>query len=484
MEQSNLIELIRTLNPEEKEQIRQFATLPFFNNGKMKAYVAPLLELCLSHSWDSSALPLDKQYLHEVLFSGDLVKDRKLEKVMVEAQKVVRAFLLAQRYYEEDNEFNQNFDFSEIVRTRNLESRYRQLLTRLQKMQEEYPWKNEKHFHRQFILEYAIFENECLHNQTRGDLNIPTTLRALDLHYYLYQLTVLNHFLLQQKVANIAVPPDIQLIINETSIPNRYLDVSSPLRVNYEIFILLKKSHPESSDVRILFDLLLMHENKLDEESLRKFYTYLRNLCVLISNAHFDNEEIRLTLFDLYKDNLDRGYLHFEGKLHPSTYLAVSIAAVRVKQAEWGLDFIEKYQNEILGENEQKDIYRFNMAQYLFGVGRFAECLNFIPASSPFVVYLLQGKRLELKAYYEIRSELLPYKLDAFKMFLSRTSQKLLSESEKKLNVDFANLLHQLVYSLPGDPKRSERLVKRIQEKKQAAEWRWLLEKAKALKSV
>ncbi|MBK6997759.1 MAG: hypothetical protein IPH31_23805 [Lewinellaceae bacterium] len=97
-------------------------------------------------------------------------------------------------------------------------------------MQEEYPWKNEKHFHRQFILEYAIFENECLHNQTRGDLNIPTTLRALDLHYYLYQLTVLNHFLLQQKVANIAVPPDIQLIINETSIPNRYL-TSPPLRV-------------------------------------------------------------------------------------------------------------------------------------------------------------------------------------------------------------------------------------------------------------
>jgi hypothetical protein len=35
---------------------------------------------------------------------------------------------------------------------------------------------------------------------------------------------------------------------------------------------------------------------------------------------------------------------------------------------------------------------------------------------------------------------------------------------------------------LPGDPTRSDRLIKRIQEKKQAADWRWLIEKAKALK--
>ena len=96
---------------------------------------------------------------------------------------------------------------------------------------------------------------------------------------------------------------------------------------------------------------------------------------------------------------------------------------------------------------------------------------------------MLHGKRLELKALFELRSELLPYKLDAFKMFLSRTSQKLLSENQRKIHSDFANLLHQLVYSNPGDPKRSELLIKRIQEKKQSAEWRWLIEKAKALRS-
>ncbi len=482
MEHSNLIELVRTLSQEEKEQIRQFVALPLFNNGKMKAYVAPLLDLCMSHPWETSDQKLEKEHLYNVLFAGEGIKERKLEKVMVEAHKVVRSFLLTQHYFRENNEFHQVFDFSEVLRKRNLEARYQHLLVRLHKMQEESLWKNEKHYHRQFLLEYAIFEDQCLHNQTRGDLNVPNTLRTLDKHYFLYHLTVLNHFLLQQKVVNITVPEDIKATMEETSIPKRYLELSSPLKVNYEIFVLLKKDRPEPSDVQFLFELLRLHETNLDEDSIRKFYTYLRNICVLTTNAFFDNEEIRLTLFDLYKDNLARGYLHYEGKLHPSTYLAVSFAAVRVKQSAWGLEFIEKYKHEIIGENEERDIYRFNMALYLFGVGKFSECLDFIPASSPFVDYLLQGKRLELKAYYEIRSDLLPYKLDAFKMFLSRTSQKLISETQKQLNVEFANFLTQISTSIPGDQKRADRMVLRLEEKKRAFEWRWLLEKAKALK--
>ena len=96
------------------------------------------------------------------------------------------------------------------------------------------------------------------------------------------------------------------------------------------------------------------------------------------------------------------------------------------------------------------------------------------------VDYLLAGKRLELKALYELQSDLLPYKLDAFKMFLSRTSQKLLPDNRRQMNIDFINLLFQIVSAPPGDPKRSARLIKHVEEKKQASEWHWLLAKARA----
>jgi len=106
MEHTQLIELIGILKTEEKEQIRQFAALPFFNQGKMKAYVPLLLEICLTYSEHKSQLVgLEKKDVFALLFPGQEFVEGKLEKVMVEAHKIVRTFLLAQHYFHKNNEF-------------------------------------------------------------------------------------------------------------------------------------------------------------------------------------------------------------------------------------------------------------------------------------------------------------------------------------------------------------------------------------------
>ena len=482
--QSRLVELVKTLQPEEKAQILQYITVPLFNNGRMRAFVGPLLDICMNHPWQDVEQRLDKKGVFAVLFPGQEFQDGKLEKVMVEAYKFVRSCLLANNYFRAENEFTQTLDFAEIIRMKGLKVRYQQSLSRLKKMQEDFPWDNATYLHRQFLLEDAIHDDACFHNLVKGDLNVPNTLQYLDRYYQINRLELLNRFLLQQKVANLEVPESIRMLIEESHLPDRYLEESPAIRINNEIFKLLRKKHSEPSDVRMLFDMLLFHEKNLSPTSLREFYAYLRNLCTLISNRSLDDEEIRITLHELYKDNLARGYLHYEGKLHPSLYLAVSMVAVRVKAFDWALAFIENHKHDIISENESQDIYHFNLAYYLFGVGKFSECLDYIPATSPFLDYMLHGKRLELKAYYELQSDLLSYKLDAFKMFLSRTSQKLLSNTQKQVNVEFANLLTQLITSIPGDQKRADIVIKRVEEKKQAAEWRWLLTKAKALKNT
>ncbi len=482
MEQSQLIELIQGLKTEEKDYVLQFSTLSYFNHGRMRAQVIPLLEICLNHPWHLSDQKLDKKNVYEKVFPDQAFVEGKLEKVMVEAHKVVRTFLLVHRYLREENTFHQLLDLSEIVREQGLDNRYQQLMVKLQKIQTESPYVNTQFLRRQFLLEYSKYDDESVRNQTKGDLNIPNTIFALELDYVLNRLVLLNQFLLQQKITHLEVPETISLLLEQNYLPSKYLEASACLKINYEISILLRKALPTHLDVRALFDLLLLHENDLDSKSLREFYTYLRNFCLLALTADFEKVDLEYMLHELYRDNLERGYLHYEGKISRNRYWAVSTNATRTKDFPWALEFIEKYKHEIRDENETQDFYRLNLANYFFAVGRLSECLDNIADTFPFVDYLLIAKRLELKAYYELRSELLPYKLDAFKMFLSRTSQKLLSEAQRQLNVDFANLLTQLHNSPPGDPKRSELLTKRIQEKKQAAEWRWLLEKAKALK--
>jgi len=482
MEQSQLFELIRTLNPAEKETILQFASLPYFNHGKMKAYVPTLWEICLSHSGDEFDVNLDKKTVFYTIFPNQLYVEGKVEKIMVEAHKVARTVLLVDFYLQEGNEFSQTLDFAAIVRKRGLDTRFHHLLNRLKRIQEENPWKNAEHFHRQFLLESVIHDHESLHNHKKGELNILNVLEALEIHGLLNRLALLNRLLQQQKIAKIEVPETHQHLLENTIVPPLYLEISPELRANYAIYNLLRKDHPDSADIRTLFDLLQEHEESLDQENLQQFYTYLRNICILVLSTNSENIEIENTLHELYKDNLKRGFLHYEGKLHSSRYWAVSSNALRVNDLDWAIEFIEKYKYQLIGENETQDIYRLNLANYLFAVGRYSECIDHIPPTSPFADYLISAKRLEIKAYFELKSDLLLFKLEAFKVYLSRTSPKLLSEKQKQIHVDFVNLLLQIVMSTPGDVKRADRIISRIQEKKQAAEYRWLLEKAKALK--
>jgi len=483
MEQSLLAELIRTLKPKEKAQILLFSAVPAFNNGRMAAAVIPLLDIFLSHPWYLSEQRLEKKQVFGKIFPDQEFVDGKLEKVMVEAHKVVKAFLLAQRYFREENEFHQLLDFSEEARARGLQNRYQQSISRLQKLQKKASANLPGHLHRQFLLEYSRHDEATNRNQGKGDLNIPDTLQALELDYFLNLMVLLNQYLLQQKIAHLEVPENIRLLlIQDQLIPENYLSHSILIRINYEIFNLLKTPFPKAKDVRALFDLLLSQEKNLDEKNLKDFNGYLRNLCILSLDGNREDLEMAFMLHVLYKDNLERGYLHTEGKLGQTKYSAVANNALSIGRFEWALAFMEKYKYEIRNDNETHDIYRLNFANYLFKVGRFSDCLDNIPDTSPILTNLLQIKRLELKTFYELRSDLLPYKLDAFKMFLSRTSQKLLSEAQRQIHTDFANFLHQIVSSIPGNQKRSDLITSRIQEKKQAAEWRWLLEKAKALK--
>jgi hypothetical protein len=482
MEQSQLVELIKTLTSEEKERVLQFAAIPFFNHGRMRAQVVPLLHICLNHPWNDPEQRLEKTDVFAALFPDQSFVEGKLEKVMVDAHKVVRSLLLTQHYFQKDNEFYQVLDFTEIVRLRGLDARYQQSIARLKKMQEDSPWRNAPHFHKQFLLESSIHYVECLHNQSKGDLNIPDLLHATETYYYLRRVALLSRYLLQLRVTKLNTPDSIKLQLEEDHIPERYLAESPQLKINFEIFKILRKDIPEASDIRFLLDLLRLHEKNLDDEALQEYYAYLRNFSILILTSNQENTEICYTLHDLYLDSLNRGYLHYEGKIPPNRYLAVSANAIKIKHFEWAREFIEKYKHDISGENDSQDIYRFNKAQYLFAIGQYSECLDYIPATSPFVDYLIIGKRLELKAYYELRSDLLSFKLDAFKMFLSRTSQKLLSDAQRQTNVYFSNLLTQITTSLPGDQKRADQVIKRIEETKQAAEWRWLLAKATALK--
>ena len=482
MEDSQLVELIRTLKPEERELARQLAKVDYFNSGKMKAYSPILLEVLLQMCDLPDQQTWSKEEIYHKVFVGESFVEGRMEKTMVEVHKMVKSVLQIQYYFSEQNEFQQQFDLAKIALKRGLEKRYVQSISKLQKQIPPVDASDRQNLYQHFLLEYEFHDLDSIHNQLKGDLNVPSVLFSLEIYLWLTRLELINRLLLQRKVAKIELSNIESMILDIDKLPALYLEASPLIQVNYKVFSLLIKSDLNAIDIQELFNILRRYEVKLTAGNLRGLYTYLRNICVLALNADFQNSEINDILLELYKDNLERGYLHYEGKLHAATYLAVCIHALWVDQIEWAKEFTEKYKDIIIDENESRDFYKLNIASCLFAQKKFEECLSFIPDAFASVSHHLQAKRLTLKALYETRSDLLPYRLDNFKMYLARTSPKLLSDQKRQSNTDFLNLLIQLSTSIPGDVKRAETLIKRIKEKKQAAEWRWLMEKAEELK--
>lgn len=481
MEQTQLVELIKVLSPKERAKLLQFDEISVNSLEKIGKNVKALLAVCLLHPWEDPTKILDKKTLFETVFPDRPFAESRLEKTMVEAHKLVRAFVASQHYFREKNAFQQTMDYAEFIRRRGLQARYQIALGKLRKMQEETPQQHFFYFHNQYELEYAVHNEESLLNQMKGELNIGNTLDALDMHHSLNSLALLNVYLLQKKAANLPFSAPMQERIEHTQVPERFLNNSPVIKINHIIFNLLKKQTYTNLDLQWLFDALIAHEKQIDVETLNGFYAYLRNICNLALSQDPDNEDIIKTLFELYQDNLERGFLHYEGKLIPSRYLGISEFAIKAKATYWALDFIEKYKHEIIGENETQDFYRLNMAHHLFAVGKFEACLDYIPATSPLLDYLMNSKRLEIKAYYELGSDLLDFKMDAFKMFLSRTSQKIFSEAIRKNNQDFLNMVFQLRGSIPGDQARAQRIIARVAKNKSISDRIWLLQKANDL---
>lgn len=479
MENAYLLELLKTLNAEERSELILYVGSGYFNRGKFAASVPVLLRILMDTRPDfSSGLP-EKRSVYERLFPGQAFVEGKLDKVMAELNKLVRSFLQLRFYQREENVFQQNFDLALILRQRGLAGRYKQVIARLEKHQDSVVQQSDRFLYHQFLLEMEKHEWQNTFNQNKGDVNLPKVLESLDVFAFSQRIELLNRFLLQQKVANLETPEAIELALEEGHPPMRYLGENVILQINYKIFSLLRRPEPSPLAFQELVDLLNAQEEKIEPALLKHFYTYARNFCVLLINSGAD--ELAPMLHHLQKDNLVRGYLYYEGKLSPTAYMSVTAAAIRVKKYDWALEFTENHKGRIIGDNETHDFYRLNRAVCLFALGRFEEALANIPDSSPYADYLLILRRLELKILYETQSDLLPYKIDAFKMFLSRASNKFLSRALREYQNNFVNFLHQLSHSISGDKDRSERLVRRISARKFVSEREWLLEKARQL---
>ena len=473
MTNTYLLEVVKALLPKDRQELAAFLASRHFNRGKNAQDIERLYQIVLAAAPDFSEELLDKDRVYTLIFAEPNAVSGKLEKVISDFNKLLRTFVLSRQYFAENNEEQQQIDWAKWLRTNGIAESAHKVI---QKMKGKREREREESLG-QYRTDLWIAEEEHLweltHNRFKGNLNIPDLVYSLDLYYHNYRTELGNRYLLQQKATQL---PDQDFSATEV---DGYQHDSILLKISKQIYEVLKNGLPSAEETQGLMQLLLKHEPNLSFQTLDHFYAYLRNFCTLLINGgHLDFIPV---LHQINKDNLDRGYFFLNGKLPPSTYLNTALIAIRAKDGEWAKAFTENYKYQIVDGDEAHFFYALNMAHCFFAEGDFDGALSQLPEFPSNSHYHQTVRRLELKIYYEIQSDLLLYKIDAFRKYIERTAPKTLAASYRTMNLNFLNILMQLTQTPKKDKVRSARLITRIEDKKLLAERAWLLEKARKL---
>ncbi|MBL7775147.1 MAG: hypothetical protein JNK89_04045, partial [Saprospiraceae bacterium] len=284
MERSYLIEVLQTLSPEELQDFSLFLASPQLRTNRHFEEMQVLLGCILAGMEDAPDSTLDKNLVYNTVFPESEFVEGKLEKLMAELNKILRQYLLIQYYFRPENDVQIQLDLINILEARGLESKKVQALQKLSRQQQAVRQRQPAYYLHQSKLELLVHEHESKYNPARGDLNIPNVVQNLDIFHHLSRLEMLNRFLLQQRLAQLEVKDHIQLALNESAVPQRYLDHSMELRIKNMVFQLLSSDLPERAAFESLLDILKGNSDQLAESTLIEIYTYLRNFCVMLIN--------------------------------------------------------------------------------------------------------------------------------------------------------------------------------------------------------
>lgn len=469
--------LLSTFSDQEVVAFDLFLQSPYYTRGSNQDKNRILLREIVREIKEAP----EQDTLYERVFPDMPFVPGKLDKLMSELSAYARQFLIVRKNERLEGSFEDAMDWAGILRRRGLWKRYTASLEKAEHILHDNPVESLEWYYDRFRLAYERYDMASQENKLKGDIQILPAISSLDAYYLACRVEMANLLLLQQKVTRVETQ-SLSMAPHSGLIPDNLFQDSILLRVALKINEQLLHDRPSATAFHEIHALIQSNESKIAPQVLQNFYAYLRNFCSFL--IQMEDVSFLPVLHDIQKDNIAKGYILLDGKLSPSAYLSIAKTAQRVGNTEWALDFVEHYKDLLFDEDEKEEYYRLNKAECLFSMGRFEDALNALPAFFSDALYLTHCRRLELKLLYKLGSDLLSYKVDAYKMFLSRASKKLLSDMRRELEGNFINLLVQLMNCPPRNEAKAAKILQRIHEKKVVADKDWLIAQAEEMMIV
>ena len=479
MHSSKLIEVIKTLTTSEQKKVDQFLRSPYFFKGKVDPKQTELFEYIIQSYPNYDDERLQKGHVYEFLFPGEELVKGKLEKVMTFLLQSIQRFVVLDTSNPDHQGVRSALRLARFYRQKKLDRFFQKTLEKIRKEQKQIKQRDKEYFFEQYLIHKEISEYESFYNTRNADLNLPATLKYLDLFYILAKQEYTSWLLAQHKYH---IPIDFQENIKayEKLFPI-FQDASGdevPLIKVYNQVLLLLRDDDDDSPFPHLKELIQTYKQDLPLEQLKDLQALCRNYSIRQYNK--GNRKYLREAFLLYREHLEEGYLYYHNGLLPSTIKNIVTLGLKLKEYNWVLDFLNQYRYRIVGTKFSDEVYSFNLASIYFSRKDYDQALEYLSESYEDWYYKIAARRLEIKIYYETDSVLLDPKLDAFKIFIYRIAKSKLPQLQKSGNNNFADLVKQIRSSKTShNQNRLQKLLHKIKTKKVVAEEEWLIEKWK-----
>lgn len=462
MENSKLIELLRSFNAQDWRSFRAMAASPYFNRNQD---LVKLLEWMYTHSADLGLL--DRDAVHTHLFPGAVKDEAKLNHTMSALLKLGEEFLGLEMYWKDKYTHPNNLLIS--LNIRNLEKHYRFHLEKTRKLFSIEKRPEGSFFYAQYILENLEAERFVRNAPRQFNESVQKATDSLDAFYLLEKLRRTCYMYTSQAI--LATPYNLQLVEEVCRFVGANLDsMPTPaIEAYYRIFQLLSKEEPDE-DFQLLKSLLEERAAEIDPEDLRDVYQYAINFCnIQLIKAR---DQYVLRAFDLYSAGVESGVLLENGVLSPWHFKNIVNLALKLKKYEWTEQFISST-TPLLAAEFQEDAKYYNFALLYYHTGRLGESLNHLnKVEFSDIHYSLGAKVMLSKIYFEQDDyDALESLLHAFNTYLRRN--RLISNDVRQAYLNFTQLLKKM---LRTPAQQLSALISEVEAMQLLAAKEWFLE--------
>ena len=472
MQNSKLLQLLKSLTKNEWRLCSKFVRSPYFNEQKKVIALFDYL-----HEAAPRFVPkrIHKEVVYEHLFPNTPFRSIRIRQLMSSLCRLVEQFLIQEEQKKEKN--HQQLQLVKSYQQRSLTKLFERAIKDLQQLQQKRISKNADYFFYQWRIYSAL--KQQIENQHKRNVEpyLQELSDNLDVFYLIHKLKIsyeaLNYQRFAPKEYRLSLLEEIQHHLKETP----YSHIPSIGIFYHGLKTLMDQEFDIEAHFEELKRLLMTHFREFNISETQDMFVMAHNYCIRQANKSKGKVNAAFRrLFDLYQFEIKNDVFLEEGWLSPFVYKNAVTIALQLQEYEWVEQFIHQYKERVK-EDARERLFSYNLARLYFMKKRFEEIIPLLNRVDYKEVFLeLSAKTILLQTYLELEEyTALSAFLDSFSVFIHR------KKSLKSRRKPYLNLIKytRKIIAYQHKKEKLQKILEDIQATPFLTEKGWLLEKVR-----